>query len=525
MSHLKSENFQLLFERLEKATTALESIVDKNISQSGASAASSEIQSVAPGSTSAPQRALSDLELSKEAPEEVLSPSIKAFNEFLELYVDPFVSSSKELDSLIGEQASLLAEAFNFQKHFIKAALISQKPDFTNPKSVELIAPLQETIGKISDFKDKNRKSDLFNNLNSISEGTGVLSWLLTETPQSYITDIKDSATFWTNKVLKQFKGVDNRHVDWVKQFLNIFEGLKLYAKQYHTTGLTYKSDGGNFASSLANEISTSGFISRSASETGIALESTVPSAGGPPPPPPPPPPPSNLYDDLTAQAPSADGGLNAVFSELNQGEAITKSLKKVDRSQMTHKNPELRSSSVVAGKRSPPVKPKKPSHLTQNSKPDPVIELNDSKWIIKNVEDNHDIIIDGEISQSIFIADSKNATIQIKGKANAVSISSTTRVGLVVESLVSGVDVINSKKFGIQILDIVPTISIDKSDEGSVYLSEKSLATEIYTSSTTALNINIPQDDDFKEVSIPEQFKHTFASGKLQSEIVEHAG
>lgn len=40
---------------------------------------------------------------------------------------------------------------------------------------------------------------------------------------------------------------------------------------------------------------------------------------------------------------------MGAVFSQLNKGEDITKSLRKVDKSEMTHKNPELRAGGVVA--------------------------------------------------------------------------------------------------------------------------------------------------------------------------------
>jgi adenylyl cyclase-associated protein len=36
------------------------------------------------------------------------------------------------------------------------------------------------------------------------------------------------------------------------------------------------------------------------------------------------------------------------VFAELNRGSEVTKSLRKVDKSEMTHKNPALRASSTV---------------------------------------------------------------------------------------------------------------------------------------------------------------------------------
>lgn len=44
------------------------------------------------------------------------------------------------------------------------------------------------------------------------------------------------------------------------------------------------------------------------------------------------------------------------MFAELNRGEEVTKGLRKVDKSEMTHKNPALRASSVVpAATPSPP--------------------------------------------------------------------------------------------------------------------------------------------------------------------------
>ena len=36
------------------------------------------------------------------------------------------------------------------------------------------------------------------------------------------------------------------------------------------------------------------------------------------------------------------------MFAELNRGEEVTKGLRKVDKSEMTHKNPALRAGSVV---------------------------------------------------------------------------------------------------------------------------------------------------------------------------------
>jgi len=51
---------------------------------------------------------------------------------------------------------------------------------------------------------------------------------------------------------------------------------------------------------------------------------------------------------DLSSAPKQVETDMSAVFAQLNQGEAITAGLRKVDKSKMTHKNPELRASGMV---------------------------------------------------------------------------------------------------------------------------------------------------------------------------------
>lgn len=63
---------------------------------------------------------------------------------------------------------------------------------------------------------------------------------------------------------------------------------------------------------------------------------------------PPPPPPPPPAAPPAPAASPVAAGGVAAIFAELNRGEEVTKGLRKVDKSEMTHKNPALRAGGTV---------------------------------------------------------------------------------------------------------------------------------------------------------------------------------
>lgn len=120
---------------------------------------------------------------------------------------------------------------------------------------------------------------------------------------------------------------------------------------------------------------------------------------------------------------------MNALFSQLNKGEGVTSGLKKVDASQMTHKNPALRGTGEVpsvagagaAAKPSPPAAGSKPAALRPKKAAKTALEGN--KWNVENHEDNKSIVIDAtELNHTVNIFNCKNCVIQVKGKINAVS-------------------------------------------------------------------------------------------------------
>ena len=508
--NVQGYNIVTILKRLEAATSRLEDITifqelaNKALPANGANGvheAVTETPSTNSVITDAPAA-------SKEVDTTASLPVIVDFNALIS-GLSPFVEHSKSIDQLVGDAAQLLVSAFENQREFIKIAIQSKKPNFNDKEFLDLLTPINELISKIVEIKDKNRTSHFFNHLNTISEGSPVLGWIVSETPVSFIPEYKDSAKFWGDRILKEYREKEESHVQWVKEFLQIFDDLKDYVKKYHTTGPAWNNQGKPLSEVVASMKSTT---------AGTAKSGGVP--------PPPPPPPADLFKEDSEAAPT---GINAVFAEINKGSAITSGLRKVDKSEMTHKNPSLRQNAPISEKR--PVPPKKPSSLSSIKKKPARKELVDgTKWLIENYtkqDAQEPIVIDAEMSHSIFIGNCQDITIQIKGKANALSISDTKSIGVVVDSLISGIDVIKSFKLGLQVLEVVPMINIDKSDEVSTYVSQKSIdeQIQIFSSCSTALNINVPTNEDFEELAVPEQFKHTVVNGKLVSEVVEHAG
>lgn len=172
----------------------------------------------------------------------------------------------------------------------------------------------------------------------------------------------------------------DAKQVEWIQSFYQIFKQLRDYVKQYFATGIPWNPKGEPAAAVVK------------ALDSASAPAAPAPPAGGPPPPPPPPPPGAapvlDIKSEGAAPAPpsSTPGGLGAVFSELNKGDAVTKGLRKVDKSQMTHKNPSLRANTSVPSGNDRPKSPapgKKPKPESMRMKKPSKKELEGNKWTI----------------------------------------------------------------------------------------------------------------------------------------------
>lgn len=115
-----------------------------------------------------------------------------------------------------------------------------------------------------------------------------------------------------------------------------------------------------------------------------------------------------------------------------------------------------------------------------------------------------------------------------MNGKGNAISIDNSPKTSIIIDSLVSSVDVIKCPSFALQVLETVPTVLLDQVDGATIYLSKDSLNSEVFTSKCSSVNVYLPpesDDGDYKEESVPEQFRSYVKDGRLVTEIVEHAG
>ncbi|GAA5878362.1 hypothetical protein JCM16303_002747 [Sporobolomyces ruberrimus] len=521
-------SLQSLLRRLEAATSRLEDIAMTQATAggmhqvSGASAVGAA-SGPAPSPSGATAVAAAPPQLPKEPVK--LAPQVEAYEQLIEGPVTHYVNLSKELGGMIAEQAQQVANGFIAQKDFVQLASACAKLPTSSPQYSTIIGPTQSALMAVIDMKEKNRGSQELNQLTVVSEGIPALGWVTLENlPGPYVNEFKDSAMFWVNRVIKEHKESNPKQVEWARSFVSLLEELRKYIMQHHTTGLSWNPKGGDATS---YKPSPSG---SSASTGGAAPPPPPPPPPGPPAPPPPPPPASS------GPAPAAAAGdMSNVFASLNRGEDVTKGLRKVDKSEMTHKNPSLRAGGAVPTEITPAAGaggkgPQKPPKPTQMQKKPPKTELDGNKWNIENHENNSSIVLEQtEINHIVNVFNVKSSIIQIKGKVNAVNLVNCPKTSVLIDSAVSALSVSNSPSFTVQILGKVPTLLIDGCDGGQIYLSRSSLDTEIVSAKCSALNVSLPVEGEdegiFEEKAVPEQFKTVVKGGKLVTVVVEHSG
>nr|ODN89009.1 adenylyl cyclase-associated protein [Cryptococcus depauperatus CBS 7841] len=437
-----------------------------------------------------------------------VSPAVQAYkNEIINAALKAFLGQAKEVGGLVAEHSSLFEPLCEAQLSFLHLA-----SNHSEPVSPAALGPLLEPQGKIIqnilESKDKFGRSkeghDWSICFNILSEGVAAWGWVqIKPTPAPVIGEMKNATQFWCDRAFKQYKNTNSAVIAWSKSFIDLLDTLQSYVKQWHTTGVAWN-------------------------QKGSPAPSTFPSRSSAPP--------HSPAPAVTASKPSTSttsaSGTGALLADLNRGGAVTSGLRKVDPSQMTHKNPQLRSGSTVstdnAKRPAPPVKPKPGSFVT--AKKPAKIELEaGNKWIIENQEDNKSIKIDKtELHHTVHVFGCKNSVVQICGKINAITMVGCRKTAIVLESAVSSLSITSCPSFEVQITGSIPTIQIDTTDSGQIYLSKECMKViEIITSKTSSINISVPTGEggDFEEKPVPEQMKTKVVDGKLITEIVEHAG
>merc|ERR1712110_1334913 len=176
--------------------------------------------------------------------------SLAEFDNIVMGSLSNFISTSENIGGDAANQAAMVSAAFQAQRQFLSTASSSKKPADANIQ--KLLKPTSDLIGEIQKFKETKRRSEMFHHLSALSESIPALGWVrVAPTPAPFVKEMKDAGMFYTNRVLKDWKEKDRKHVDWVKAWLESLTDLQHFVKKHHTTGLVWNPRGGEASLSL----------------------------------------------------------------------------------------------------------------------------------------------------------------------------------------------------------------------------------------------------------------------------------
>lgn len=216
----------------------------------------------------------------------------------------------------------------------------------------------------------------------------------------------------------------------------------------------------------------------------------------------------------------NGDSGMAAVMKELVSGgkpvlRKVTDDMKTKNR-RMDLDEPVIYTEAEPAG---PAV-----VHVVPKQAPVPVCEIQRSNWVVENYVNHTEVLklTECNMKQIVYISKCINTTVYVDCKVKSITLDGCKRVNLIVNSVISSVELVNCERTKVHSINELPSMSIDKCSGVAVVLSPTSLDCAFTTSKSSEMNVSIPIGDegDYKEMPIPEQFVHRVTGQGKQAQM-----
>ena len=447
-----------------------------------------------------------------DADADEVHPAVAAYDEHVARAVIPFADACDALGGL-GDTGANIKATWAGVRSVIVIGTKCKKPSDVPAALTPHLKPTQDAIGKIRTAR-LDRTYDW--HIKAIMEMLQSVSWVVMSAPPaptSFVKETVGSADFWANKIRKEYKGKDEKQIDFCDKLKALILDLAAYLKEHHLSGLSWNPRGVELTDAFVADVAAPA----KAAPASAPASAPAPAAGG------------------------SGGGMANIMAELakkqtQDGSSAATGLKKVTKDMQTwrkeyKKDPvddglakKAASVSLSASAPAAAAKAKGPK-----ARGPPVFEYQDRgfKWCIENQtkDTNPNGLINLEVKdpkQQAYIYNCEGATVQVTGKIKSIILDKCTRCNLVFDTAISAVEIVNCKSCQIQVKNTCPSFSIDKTDGCLVYLSKESIPiTTFVTSKSSEMNVSWPdENDEMKEAPIPEQFQHKLVNGSITSDV-----
>jgi len=451
------------------------------------------------------------------------SPAVKAFDTYSNTVVYKCADNCDDLT--MGDMGKLLVKFFEGMRYVVVLASLSKQP----ADMAELSKHLKSITEPMSQIKQLRLSRDFDSHQKAICEMMACCSWLTcrppAQLPAPFVKECIGSSDFWANRIRKEFKGKDD---DKSKLNLSFCDSLKAtivelsnYISEHHKTGLTFNPKGVSLAESAIRM--TDNPLQDAAVEASRKKDQQA----------------GKKNQDIGNTV--KGGNMLGLVSELAtrrsvDGSSAATGLKKVTKDQQTWRKEfkgEVKSKIVASPAPSSSTAAKKPVKKKKVGLPILEYQERGTKWVIENhdketakaISDTGLLEVDiSDPKEQVYIYNCEAVTIKINGaKFKSVIVDKCVKVNVIFPTIISGCEIVNSKKIAIQSDGVCPVFTIDKTIGVSVYLSKESAEISSFTTSMSSeMNVSIPDGDDYKEIPIPEQFHHKITDGNMASEVSE---
>jgi hypothetical protein len=175
-------------------------------------------------------------------------PAVKAYDAYLKSAVVPFAASCDAIG--MGSTGKLCLSAWEGIRAVVVLASRAKAP--TEDMSTALQPHLIATQHAVRQIRELKLDRDLDRHFKAIYDMLGCLSWVYFKPPQQlptvFVKEAVSSAEFWTNRIRKDFKGKDEKHIVFCDGVKSVLVELVEYIENYHKTGLSFNPRGVSLA-------------------------------------------------------------------------------------------------------------------------------------------------------------------------------------------------------------------------------------------------------------------------------------
>lgn len=414
--------------------------------------------------------------------------------------------------------ATFLRKCFAYVQDIVQRAETSRKP---TPEEAS-------TLGKgLSSLSSKGLRAQLpdRNMEKGLSEIFSALAAPLTPQPVQHVKDSHEAMQFYTNKVLTDAKGKDDKKANIA--FVQAAEAFLTAYRKFlvpSTRGLKWKGKGD------PTESAGAGGGTKTAAAPAPAAE--------PAPAPAPAPEPAKKKTTVNtakksgiSKAKPAGGGLAGLFAEIgsiDQSQGKTAGLKHVTDKQKAYKNRALvKTSKVSDAPKKKKVGGKKKAAKAKKVLP-PKCEYDDRQgtWFVEHQPAGARVVVTvANAGDKVYLYRCGDCVVTINGRLKALNVVNCKKTQLTFEDLLAVVEVNNCESVKLQSLGKCPAMTIDKTNGCQVYLSRTSLDCNFVCAQSSEMNVNFPtgpegEEEEWIEQPIPEQFQHKIVGTSLTSEV-----